>query len=152
MNEFIKKLIERLEEESFWTDSTFDEDGYSNDDSDEVVSLYNAKEIVNQLAEEYNQDSTKNNQGWILCSSGRMPEEYDSIFAKAKGTDKWNDAMFEKISDIVNVTVVDGNGNVRTTHAHTVDGKWSCDLLKCNKSYRIIAWREFPAPYQPKGE
>ena len=67
MNEFINKLIERLEEASHWEESTFDEDGCCNDDSEEVVYLYRAIEIVNQLAEEYN-------GGWIPCSE-RLPKE-----------------------------------------------------------------------------
>lgn len=88
---------------------------------------------------------------WIPCSE-RLPEEHDSVFARFKGTDKWNNNMFEKISDEVNVTVVDKNSSGTTTHAHTIDGKWSCDLLKADKSYRIIAWQPLPEPYQPKGE
>ncbi len=64
-----KVLIERLEEESYWTPSTFDEDGYSNDDSEKVIDLYRTIEIVNQLAEEHN-------NGWIPCSE-RLPEEND---------------------------------------------------------------------------
>ena len=86
---------------------------------------------------------------WIPCEV-KMPKERDSMFAKAKGTDKWNDAMFEKISDEVNVTVVSEKGDAATTHAHTKDGKWSCDLLKVNKTYRVIAWQPLPEPYQPK--
>lgn len=80
-----------------------------------------------------------------------MPTEHDSIFAKYIGTKKWNEGMFEKISDTVNVTVIDDKGMAVTTYAHTVDGIWSCDLLRANKSYRIIAWQPLPAPYQ-KGE
>ena len=91
-------------------------------------------------------EDCNSNDGWIPCSE-RLPEEHDSIFAKFKGTKKWNESMFEKISNEVNVTVADENGNGTTTHAHTVDGKWRCDLLKCNKTYRIIAWKELPEPY-----
>lgn len=103
---------------------------------DEVV------EIVNRVASEHD-------GGWIPVSSGVMPEERQSILAKFKGTDKWNDAMFEKISDEVNVTVVSEKGNAATVHAHTKDGKWSCDLLEVYKTYRVIAWQPLPKPYQP---
>ena len=34
-----------------------------------------------------------------------LPKEHDSIFARLKGTAKWNPHMFEKISDHVDVTV-----------------------------------------------
>ena len=115
--------------------------GYS---AERVSAFSRAIEIVKQEAEQYN-------NGWIPCSE-RLPEEYDSIFVKLKGTDKWNDAMFEKTSDVVNVTVVDVYRNRITTVAHTVDGKWHCDLLRINKSYQIIAWNPLPEPYQQKGE
>ena len=67
MKEFIEKLIGRLEEESHWEESTFDEDGYCNDDAEEVICLHRAIEIVNQLAGEYN-------NGWISCKE-KLPEE-----------------------------------------------------------------------------
>lgn len=86
---------------------------------------------------------------WIPCSE-RLPEEHDSMFAKFKGTDRWDNAMFEKTSDTVIVTVSDTKGGVVTTHAHTTDGNWKCDLLRVNKSYRITAWMPLPEPY--KGE
>ena len=34
-------------------------------------------------------------QRWIPCDV-RMPEEHDSIFAKFKGSDRWNSLMWEK--------------------------------------------------------
>ena len=101
--------------------------------------LQNVKKIIQKIVEDYN-------NGWILCSD-RMPEEHDSIFAKLKGTDKWNDNMHEKVSDWVNVTVTDRYSNTITTYAHTVEGEWRCDLLRLDKSYKIIAWQPFPEPY-----
>lgn len=44
----IEKIVERLEEASFWTEQTFDEDGYGNDDSWEAVWLDKAIEIVKE--------------------------------------------------------------------------------------------------------
>lgn len=92
-------------------------------------------------------------QRWILVEE-RPPEERDSIFAKWKGTAKWNPAMFEKTSDEVLVTISDVGGKGTTRTAHTLDGKWSCDLLKWNASYKVIAWMPMPEPYregeQPK--
>ena len=71
MKEFAEKLIKRLEAASHLEEPTFDEDGYCNDDSWEVVYLDKAIEIANQLAEEYN-------QGWIPCSD-RLPEVFDNV-------------------------------------------------------------------------
>lgn len=106
--------------------------------------LEDAYKIIQKLKD------TSTNNGWIPISE-RLPKEHASVFAKFKGTDKWNNAMFEKISDIVNVTVVDESGEGVTTHAHLVDGKWSCDLLKVNKAYRITAWQPLPEPYKEGG-
>ncbi len=66
------------------------------------------------------------NDGWIPVSEG-LPEEHDSIFVKFKDTDKWDDAMFEKISDSVNVTVEFECGARETKVSCTVDGKWRCE-------------------------
>lgn len=85
---------------------------------------------------------------WIPCGK-RMPEERDSVFKKAKGTDKWSPAMFEGISDDVNVTVEFEDGTRTTKTSHTLDGKW-----KCEKDYgvkmKVIAWMPLPDSY--KGE
>ena len=45
----VDDLLERLENASYWTQSTFDEDGYCNDDSEEVIDLYKAIEIVKEV-------------------------------------------------------------------------------------------------------
>lgn len=42
----VDKVAKQLGESSHWTESTYDEDGYSNDDSEEVVLLYKALKIV----------------------------------------------------------------------------------------------------------
>lgn len=91
------------------------------------------------------------NEGWIYCSDF-MPPEHESIFARFKGTPKWISGMFEKTSDVVNVTVMNSKGDAVTTHATTTDGRWSCDLLKIDSSNEIIAWRPLPKPCRRKGE
>ena len=42
----VDKVIEQLEKSHFHTDATFDDDGYCNDDSEEVINLNGAIEIV----------------------------------------------------------------------------------------------------------
>ena len=145
MKEFIEKLIGRLEEaekcnhekaleEIMENGHTMDAEGFLNQED----AFNKAIEIVNELAEEYN-------NGWIPCSE-RLPEEHDSIFAEVKGTDKWRDGMFEKTSDDVNVTVKYENGTVKTKTMRTIDGKWNIDsVLKCE----VTHWQPLPAaPYQ----
>lgn len=81
---------------------------------------------------------------WIPVSE-KMPEEHDSMFAKFKGTVKWNQNMFEKISKDVLVTILYGQ-SLFVQSAHTVDGKWKNDLLKLGG--KVIAWMTFPEPYK----
>ena len=67
-----------------------------------------------------------NEPGWISVTD-RMPEEHETIFAKFKGTEKWNPAMFAQSSDDVRVVVVFADGTRRVSHSHTNDGKWECE-------------------------
>lgn len=53
MKEFIEKLIERLETSSFWEQSTYDDDGYSNDDGAEIVYLSTAIDVINEATKEH---------------------------------------------------------------------------------------------------
>ena len=130
MKHFIEKLIGRLEEEKF---KALDSTGFRL----EVVGFSTVHRIADQLAEGYN-------NGWIPCSE-RLPEEHDSIFAKFKNTDKWNAAMFEKISDDVNVTIEYEDGKRRTTTLHTTDGKWRSNSIV---NFKVIAWQPLPEPCQ----
>ena len=77
---------------------------------------------------------------WIPVSD-KMPEERDSMFAKFKGTSKWKEAMFEKISKDVLVTIL-FKQSLFVQSAHTVDGKWKNDLLKLGR--KVVAWMPFP--------
>lgn len=88
------------------------------------------------------------NDGWFPVELS-MPKEYPSIFAKFKGTSKWKKGMFEKVSKEVNVTLENDEGKAVTTHAHTYDGIWNCDLLRINPAYRVIAWKPLPYPFRP---
>lgn len=82
--------------------------------------------------------------GWIPCSE-RLPEEHDSIFAKLKGTDKWNNAMFEKTSEEVNATIEFEDGKRKVKTLHTIDGRWS----EGNRGikFKVIAWQPLPEEY-----
>lgn len=84
-------------------------------------------------------------QRWTKVAE-RMPPEHDSIFAKFKGTDRWRDAMWEKQSDVLLVTVEYEDGTKSVETAYTQDGKWK---YKSAVVMRIpIAWRPFPDPYE----
>lgn len=120
-----KRLIKQLKESNYHHASN----------SREEVLLDRTIRIV--------QEQPKVNE-WIPIEE-RLPEEHDSIFAKLKDTDKWNKAMFEKISDDVNVTIEFDDGIRKTITMHTRDGEWS--IRNTFKHFKVIAWQPLPNPY-----
>lgn len=106
--------------------------------SQEKEIKWTSKSVISLL------ESAPKVDNWILCSE-RLPDEYDSIFAKFKGTDKWNSSMFEKISDDVNVTVEFEDGKRKTITLHTCDGKWKTDLRIVK--FNVLAWQPLPDTY-----
>ena len=130
MDKAFENILERID--------SYIEDAKSEGDFSYIKPFEIAKIAVQEVAEEYN-------DGWILCSE-RLPEEYDSIFAKLKGTDKWDSAMPEKISDDVNVTVECEDGTRKTNTRHTIDGKWKTDINIVK--FNVIAWQPLPEPYR----
>lgn len=88
-------------------------------------------------------------QQWIPCSE-RLPEEHESIWAKAKGTDRWSEAMWEKQSDEVIVTELFEDDTTRTDTACTHDGEWYVKVKMVKR--KIIAWMPLPEPYKERRE
>lgn len=74
---------------------------------------------------------------WINIED-RMPEEHDSIFANLYGTDEWNDAMFRKTSDDVNVVWEYDNGTRVVKIMCTEDGEFREPSYKMQKVNRHI--------------
>lgn len=89
-------------------------------------------------------DAGENKDAWINVHDA-MPEERESIFAKYKGTDKWQKAFWEKQSGTVLVTIICKNGEKIVTTARTIDGDWNCDHLAIRGS-KVIAWQPLPEP------
>lgn len=89
------------------------------------------------------------NDGWIPIQE-KSPEEHDSMFAKFKGTDKWNNAMFEKTSDEVNVTYEFEDGTRKVTTSYTIDGQWDIERKHNIVKKKVIAWQPLPKPYKPE--
>ena len=142
MNEAFEKILERLDKDCWLTTN---DDGETNELSIRVVSLEDANKIVQEVAEEFATDTNVGSNGWIMCDV-KMPEERDSIFAQFKGTDKWKNSMFERMSEFVNATVEFEDGTRMVKTLHTVDGKWhmGSGFLK----YKVIAWQPLPSPFR----
>lgn len=90
----------------------------------EMVKLFDAIEIVNQVAEEYVPDiNVVNNNGWIPCSERLPEEEYDTVLAV---TDR----------------------NHYCVAVYTTEHGFRTMDIDCEGDF--IAWQPLPEPY--KGE
>ena len=133
MQAVFEKIIEHLENASFWTDSSFDEDGYCNDDSEEAVYLHKAIEIVKQEAEKFGTDIKAESNGWIPVDE-ELPK-----------TDKYILLSFSNFSiPCVGRYEEDENGGA----FYVGDDYETC----VSQGMFVNAWMNLPAPYQPKGE
>lgn len=83
---------------------------------------------------------------WISVED-RLPEEHDSIFAKAYGTKRWADGMFRTISDEVLACVAFEDGHKVTMMLRTHDGAWA--LSSVHRGH-VTHWMPLPEP--PKEE
>lgn len=144
----IEKILQEIEEMKYPIDGI----GCGLEDAG-ITDRYESAEYGWNEAADMAYDVVKNhlsdteNEGWILVEDG-LPEERNSMFAKWKGTDKWSESMFEKISSNVNVTVEYEDGTRQTITAHTLDGKWA--LPNRVVKQKVIAWRPLPESYNPE--
>lgn len=144
----IEKILQEIEEMKYPIDGI----GCGLEDAG-ITDRYESAEYGWNEAADMAYDVVKNhlsdteNEGWILVEDG-LPEERNSMFAKWKGTDKWSEFMFEKISSDVNVTVEYEDGTRQTITAHTLDGKWA--LPNRVVKQKVIAWRPLPESYNPE--
>nr|DAF97605.1 MAG TPA: Protein of unknown function (DUF551) [Siphoviridae sp. ct4fm14] len=79
---------------------------------------------------------------WISVED-RLPEEHDSIFAKAYGTKRWADGMFRTISDEVLACVAFEDGHKVTMTLRTHDGAWA--LSSVHRGH-VTHWMPLPEP------
>lgn len=84
---------------------------------------------------------------WIPVTE-RLPEEYESAFAKYYGTDQWNNTLWRAKSKEVLVCFeyVDGSRSVRSSF--TMDGKWNIERKRVLHDLKVIAWMPMPEPYK----
>ena len=82
-------------------------------------------------------------QEWIPVTE-RLPDEHESLFARYKGTDKWINAMFMTISDLVIVCAEYENGEPIVKTANTVDGVWKVKGIF--HPSKVTHWMSMPEP------
>ena len=126
MNSVFEKIIEKLEK---LADELYKAYciGFNSDDRSEYDAYINAIEIVKQEAEQFGRDTNVGSNGWIPCSE-RLPETSGEYLTWVK----YDGKEFHSIDEI------DCDGIFK---------EWNC-----SSDYKIIAWMNLPAPYQPKGE
>lgn len=110
--------------------------------------LHVAEHNYNVLVELYGSSGGRcQSDKWISVDDA-MPAEKNSIFAKLKGTDKWNSVMWEKTSGEVIVCIEFEDGTRKTTVAKTHDGSWKLDMPILKQ--KVTHW--MPLPELPKEE
>lgn len=125
MDEFIKKLIERLKAKHIPYLGMDNSVPYGT----EMIRLFDAIEIVNQLAEEYKlSGNSEQLNGWIPCSE-MLPEE---------------NKRYITTSDVC------GDGEIETFDLYFDDGVWFVDKGCEAFLGTVIAWQPLPPKYEPK--
>lgn len=79
---------------------------------------------------------------WISVED-RLPEEHESIFAKAYGTKRWADGMFRTISADVLACIAFDDGRKKTMTLRTHDGTWA--LSSVHRGH-VTHWMPLPEP------
>ena len=103
------------------------------------------RSILAILDEQMTCEVSEKESDWIPVET-ELPLQRDSMFAKFKGTDKWSNAMFEKISDEVCITIQYDDGTKRSTTSHLIDGQWEIER-KPGLLRKVIAWKPMPEVY-----
>lgn len=85
---------------------------------------------------------------WIPVTE-RLPEEYESVFAKAYGTDQLNNALWRTRSKEVLVSI-EYDGHRTVTTSFTMEGKWHIERRRILHDLKVIAWMPLPKQYEEK--
>lgn len=128
---------------------------FKNDGGDGVVDMNDLYKCGTQLQNEYlhNLNVLKElvdkaeSFEWIPVSK-KLPDEYDSIFAKLYETDVVNDMLWRTRSKEVLVTIEYENGARTVKSSHTTDGKWWIEKETTLSKFKVIAWMPMPEPYK----
>lgn len=141
INEFVEKLIDRLEEYK----GVVVIDGKIMYQENYLIDIDDAIKIVNQLAEEYKDVPDTNVGKWIPVSE-KLPEERDWYLAVFK--DPYNG--FIGLPYIADYLL--GKHTAYTTKEGWIikdctNGKDSCEYFK---ELECVAWQPLPEPYKEK--
>ena len=135
MNEAFEKILERLEEPKFYISclecqymEKFDEleENITNEKKDLCAETMRdiAKQIVQEVAEEFATDTNVGTNGWIPCSE-RLPEEYTVLCCDKYGEMIVGHPYFDEVSN--------------TNYSSESDNEMM---------YNCISWQPLPEPYK----
>lgn len=114
---------------------------------EDLASLHSVNEIGDSMATLRWLTEKADSFEWIPVSK-KLPDEYDSIFAKLYGTDKWDSKLWRTRSKEVLVTIEYENGARTVKSSHTTDGKWWIEKETTLSKFKVIAWMPMPEPYK----
>ena len=104
--------------------------------------------IFKALEKAYEQGKNDAAPKWTPVTE-KLPEEKDTLlFAKFWGTDKWNEYMFRRKSDLVEVTVELEDGTRYTDASRTRDGKWDIEMNHGAVKKKVVAWHYMSEPWR----
>lgn len=126
---------------------------FKNDGGDGVVDMNDLYKCGTQLQNEYLHDlnvlkelvDKADSLEWIPVTE-RLPEEYESIFAKCYGTYQWNNSFWRAKSKEVLVSIEYDDGSRSVTTSYTLDGKWHIERRRVLHDFKVIAWMPLPEP------
>ena len=139
MNKAFEKILEMLEEKKqyfqkfYETDGKTEEDEYINKATQ--LAFDDAKNIVQEVAEEFATDTNVGTNGWIACSE-RLPEEPFGCLVTVMDCEPSTQTDFENI----------------LPYFVGYDGETWNDADGEEIPFEVIAWQKLPRPYQPNGE
>ena len=146
MNEFIEKLIGRLEEQV--VNRTFDESIKTKN-----LAYKEAIEIVDQLAEEYKEQNIDQDLMIVASLPSLYPmmqpfevEAIDRVVSSAKHSGGWIPCSKELPVYLDNVLVCTENGGKTIAHLKHTPNEWR-DMYM-NKIDDFIAWQPLPVPFK----
>ena len=116
-------------------------------DNPEEFPVINIGTLMRMINDEPEVPHAQPEEDWIPVGKD-MLVEYDSVFTRFHGTDKWRDGMWLKSSAKVLVTVEFEDGTRLTETARTIDGNWKTDNHIIKR--KVIAWQKMPKEYKGK--
>ena len=139
MNKAFEKILERLEEATYRIDDS------ATLSTRDVVNEEDAKEIVQQVAEEFATDTNVGNNGWIPAKTRPMTEEEKEYYTEYLF--EGNGLIYEcpLPDDGQEVLITSNYGSVDKTTFYTDCGNYFENYEDYNE---VIAWQPLPQPYK----